>query len=58
MNDAPTRWYFAYGANMAAAVPARRAVQPHRSSAATLADYALRFNPPAAPVGETPRRTQ
>ncbi len=49
MSDPLTLWYFAYGANMAATVLARRAVQPSRSSAATLADYALRFNHPGAP---------
>ena len=42
-------WYFAYGANMAAAVLARRAVQPSRSVAATLRNYALRFNHPGVP---------
>lgn|GEM_PF-1942748 len=49
MSASPTLWYFAYGANMAAAVLARRAVQPSHSVAATLADYALRFNHPGVP---------
>jgi hypothetical protein len=42
-------WYFAYGANMATTVLARRAVQPTRSAAATLANYALCFNHPGLP---------
>lgn len=49
MSAGPLLWYFAYGANMAAAVLARRAVQPSRSLAATLADYALCFNHPGVP---------
>ncbi|MDQ2808733.1 MAG: gamma-glutamylcyclotransferase [Chloroflexota bacterium] len=49
MSAAPPLWYFAYGANMAATVLARRRVQPSRSIAATLADYALRFNHPGVP---------
>ncbi len=49
MSNSLDLWYFAYGANMAAVVLARRAVQPRLSLAATLTDYALRFNHPGMP---------
>ena len=45
----PDLWYFAYGANMAPAVVARRGLQPRQSAPATLAGYALRFNHPGVP---------
>lgn len=42
-------WYFAYGANMAAAKLQVRGIYPRHSQRAVVADWALRFNHPGAP---------